>query len=420
MDAFIRGAQLRDLRRLEEAVAEFKRHLAEHPNDAEGHAQLAVTYLQMAGERKGALESINAAIGLAPTMATYPAYKALILTNLSRYRDSVKAADDAIALDPDLSLAWVAKSGALISLEKWDEAERVLMRALEIDPDDEIAQDKLVMVRRFQGRTEEAEAGANRALERNPESPTAHANMGWSALRRHDHKEAEKHFREALRLDPESEYARLGLRESFKARSGFYRLFLRWAFAMQKFSQGQRWLIIIGLYLAFRFGSAVAKQIHPGLMIAVVILYLTLAFGTILSSGLSHFFLLKDRNARLSLNRQEKLDGFFVGGGFLGGIVLVVLGAVMGSLGGLGVSLFGAALSLGAVPAALVFTNESKQGRLLFGAFLLLIYSTGVFCLVQGIGGGNPLAEPADSMALYSLFAVVLTSWLGNVSALRN
>lgn len=418
MDAFIRGAQLRELRRLEEAVAEFKRHLAGNPDDAEGHAQLAVTQLQMAGARKEALASINVAIGLAPTEATYAAYKALILTNLSRYRDSISAADQAIALDPDLALGWVAKSGALISIEKWDEAEKALLRALEIDPDDEIAQDKLVMVRRFQGRTEEAEEGASRALERSPESPTAHANMGWAALRRHDHAEAEKHFREALRLDPESEYARLGLRESFKARSAFYRLFLRWIFALQKFSQGQRFLIVLGLYLAFQFGRTVAAMVHPGLMIAVVIIYLTLVFGTFLASGLSHFLLLKDRTARLSLNRLEKLDGLFVGGGFLGGIVLLILGVAIEPLG-LGVSLFGAALAVGAVPAALVFTNESNKGRLLFGAFMLMIYGTGVLCLVQGLGGGDPLAEPAMALVLYSLLAAVLTSWLSGVSALR-
>ena len=32
---------------------------------------------------------------------------------------------------------------------------------------------------------------------------------------------------------------------------------------MQKFSEGQRILLIVGIYLAFRFGRALMEAVHP-------------------------------------------------------------------------------------------------------------------------------------------------------------
>ena len=419
MSAFLRAVQLRDLNRPEEAVALFLEHLAQFPEDAEAHAQLAVTRMGMAGERRKALESIDKAIALEADSAVYHAYRALILTQLDRNREALRTAEEAIRLDPELVIGWLGKSFAASSMSQWQVAEEAVRQALELDPDDPEAQNQLSMVLRSQGRIEEADEGTSKRLARDAEDPMAHANAGWAALHRRDVNKAEEHFRESLRLDPEFEYARLGLRESFKARSAFYRLFLRWVFFMQKFSEGQRVLILISIFLAFRFGRAILEGMHPIAGAVLVTLYLMLVFSSFLASGISHFLLLKDRTARLALTRREKLDGMFVGGGFVTGFLLVILGLSIAALP-VGTVFFGGALMVAAVPGAMFWLNDSPKGRLLFGGVCAFVYLTGILCLVQDLTIGDPLRTPASGMVALSVLAAALCTWLSMVPSLHN
>ena len=226
MSAFIRALHLRGLHRHKEAVGLFLEHLAGDPDDAEAHAQLALTRLEMAGERRAALESIDAAIALEADNGHYFAYRSLILSKLDRDKEALAAAESALAFEPDSALAWVAKAQALGGKSRWAEAEEAAREALKHQPEHPMAQNQLGLFLRMQGKLEDADRGTDQRLARDPEDPMAHANAGWAALQRHDSKKAEVHFCEALRLDPELEYARLGLRESYKARSVIYRLFL--------------------------------------------------------------------------------------------------------------------------------------------------------------------------------------------------
>lgn len=350
--------------------------------------------------------------------AAYHAYRSLILTQLDRDRDAVEAAEGAISLDPELVVAWVAKAVALGSLSKWEGAEAAAMQALELDPDNAHAQNQLAMILRSQGKLEAADLGTGKRLERDPEDPMAHANAGWSALQRRDVKVAETHFRESLRLDPEFEYARIGLRESFKARSGFYRLFLRWMFYLQRFSQGQRMMIFIGIFLAFRFGRAILEQVHPVAVAIFIAVYLLLVFSSFLASGVSHFLLLKDRNARLALNRREKLDGLFVGGGFLVGFAIVILGLSLPTIP-FGIAMIGGALMVGAIPGALFWTNDSPKGRLVFGSCLAFVYLTGLVCSIQDFRTGDAFAAPGGAMFGIAILATALCTWLAMVPSLH-
>mgnify|MGYP002528527344 CR=1 FL=1 len=113
------------------AVGLFITHLTQYPEDAAGHAQLALTRLEMAGERRKALESIDSAIGLEADNAAYHAFRSLILTQLDRDRDAVDAAEIAISLDPELVVGWVAKAVAMGSMSRWEEAESAVVQALD-------------------------------------------------------------------------------------------------------------------------------------------------------------------------------------------------------------------------------------------------------------------------------------------------
>lgn len=418
MSAFFRAIQLRQLNRPEEAVALFIEHLAQFPEDAEGHAQLALTRLDMAGERRKALESIDSAIGLDADAPEYFAYRSLILIQLDRDKEAMKAAEAAIAMDPELVIGWLAKTIAASSVGKWDEAERAARHTLELDPDNTDAQNQLSLILRSQGKLEAADQGTKKRLERDPEDPMAHSNAGWAALQRRDVKKAEEHFREALRLEPESEYARSGLLESFKARSSFYRLFLRWVFFLQQFSNRQRVWILISIYFVFRFFQKAMAHVHPAAVAIVVTAYLLLVFSSFLASGISHFLLLKDRTARLALTLREKLDGLFVGGGFLLGFVTVIGGLCVVSVP-FGVVIMGGALMVAAVPGAMFWTNKSARGRLLFGAVSAFVYVTGIVCLVQDFASGQALAAPGGNMVMVAVISAALCTWLSMVPSLH-
>lgn len=232
-------------------------------------------------------------------------------------------------MDAELPFAWATRSQAFAALSRWKDAEAAARQALELDPDNEFASNLLAHALRVQGRLAESEEVSKQRLARDPENAFSFATSGWAALQRGDPKKAEELFREALRLDPEQEYARDGLRETFKARSFLYRGYLRWCFFMQKHSKANQWAIIIGIYLAYRFGRVMLDQVHPLAAAGLVVLYLFFAFGSWLANGIGNFLLLKDPVARMSLNRREKIDGLVIGGLFVAGLVIALLGVTV-------------------------------------------------------------------------------------------
>ena len=417
MSALDQAMVLRERHRYEEAVAVLRQHLAQEPEDAWAHALLAETQIEMPGQRRESLTSIDSAISLEADNATFFGLKGLILSRLDQDKKALEAAEEAIRLDPALVVGWLAKGQALGGLNRWEEAEAAARKALALNPDHQGAQNALAIYLRMQGRVEESVRGVDQRLERDPEDPVAHANSGWAALQGGDREKAEGHFREALRLDPDSEYARLGLREAYKARSPLYRAYLRWIFFMQRFSQGQRWLIIIGIYLGYRFGQAILVQVHPLAAAALVVAYLLFCFWSFLASGVGHALMLADRWARLTLNRRERLDGLLVGVFFLLGVALVVLGLTVLPVG---VAFLGGGLAAGAVPVSQVTLNNSRAGWVVFGGLALLVYGAGLAGFLAGLDGGNPFDGPVAGVLLLGILAVILTTWLSGISALHS
>ncbi len=415
--AYLRGSHLLNLGRHEEAASFFREAIAHDTDNAGAYANLARCLMEIEGQKKEALVVIDQAIGVDPEESYHHALRSLILSELKRHAEALDAAKAAVALDPEDAFNHAIEARAHLGRERWKEAEAAARRALAIDGDHDFARNLLATVLRVQGRMDENEIAVDTLLANNPEDPMAHVNAGFSALQRRDHRKAEEHFREALRIDPEFEGARIGLIESFRARSWFYRKYLAYCFFMQRFSSGNRWVIIIGLYLAFRFGRVLMAAIHPLLAVAFVVLYLLFVFWVWLARGVGSFIIMLDKSARLALTPPEKLEGIFVGAGFTAGFTLGLLGAVWEN----DALLFaGGALACGALPASLVFTNESTKGRVLFGGVLAFVYLNGF-----GAALGTALAPESDFTALaiggclLAGIAVALCTWLGNVRALR-
>lgn len=407
-----RGMILVQQGRFPEGRAYLQQAVAADPNDAQALALLATCEYRIDGEEATALTTIERALALEPLQPHYHALRAWILLALKRPRPALAGAAEALRLDPACDLALTATAAAHLQLENWSEAEQAARRALEIDPDDTDAANLLGEALRVQGRREEIDAHIGVRLARDPLDPRTHASAGWAALQNGERERAEEHFVEALRLDPHLSMARSGLLEAYKARSPFYRGYLRWAFATARLGQRRQWMLLLGLCFGGRFLRAALGR--AGIIVGV--LYLLFVLWTYLSSAIGNTLLLLDRRARLALNRGEKWEGLVVGSGLVGGLILLVVGVVTGVLGirELGLGLVGSA-----IPFALTFTNDSPRGRWLFGAIGGLSVFAGVLAAVGAAWNGILPGALTRNVSLIALIAVVATTWIGNVRSLR-
>ena len=407
------ATRLRDLNRHEEAVAMLLQYLAGAPEDADAHTELALTRYEMEGQGKAALESIEAAIALEPELSDLFAIQSLILNKLNRDKEALEAAETAITLDADLAFGWAAKGAAYGGMQKWADGEEACREALRLDPDYEFALNQLAIFLRMQGKVTASADEVSSRLERDAEDPLAHANAGWASFQSGDREQAEVHFQEALRLDPTMEYARLGLRETYKARSLFYRVYLKWSFFLQKYSDKQQLFIVVGIFLAYRLGRGVLASIDTRLAVGLVVLYLFLALGTYFANGIGSFALLKDRVARLTLTGREKLEGLFVGGGFFLGLLLIVLSFFLYWP----LVFLGAGLILAAVPGGMFWNNESKSGRWVFGGIMTFVYACAV-ALFAMVGTTGEVGE-AGRLIPFAMLGAFGSTWLSMVPLLR-
>ena len=415
---FDRARLLRERGRHEEAIAVLHSHLARHPEDPFAFIELALNRMEVDGQMNQALADARTASGLVPNEPFALSLQSRILSRLDRHKEALELAASALAIDPEFDHAWCSKCIGLIGLSRWKEAEEAARSALSLDPDDETASNLLAHVLRMQNRLDESEDESRRRLARDPENAFSFANAGWAALQRGDIKGAENHFKESLRIDPNMEYARAGLKQSYRARSAFYRVFLKWAFFMQRFSEGNQTAIIIGLVVGFQILRRLAANVHPLLVIVLAIAYYLFVFGSWLCNGLSNFLLLRDPVARLSLDRSEKIEGGVIGLLFFGGLICLV--------GGFGLEMFalgvaGGVLMVAALPASMVFTNPSPNGRVVFGLV------TAATLVAGGVMAADVAAHPGREIfagRAGELFPVVLllaagSSWLGMIPALR-
>jgi len=416
----MRGRVLREQGRHEEAEAYFKEAIAVDPDSDENYSELALCLFSMEGRSRDALACIDDAISRAPDHSYHHAIRSLILSKLKRGKDALESADRAIAIDPNHAFNYAVQADAYSSLERWADAEKSARAALELDPDNDFAANMLASLLRLQGKQWESEIAVDKLLASDPEDPYAHFNAGWSAMQARETEKAESHFREALRLDPEFDAAREGLLESFKARSVFYRLYLRYCFWMQRFTSGNRWLIIIGLYVAFQIGSKTLRSVSEFAAAIFVFIYLGFVFWVWLAPGIGSFLVMTDKSARYALKKTEKIEGSAVGGGMVVALMIFGLGMVFSHLPSI---ILGVMIAASTVPAALTFTNEQPKGRRLFGS---VYFGTLGFALIafvveslRGTASLDDLRHSSETMLLFALVACAACTWLGNVSSLR-
>ena len=410
------GLQCRELRRFSDAEKHFKGALGEDPSDDLALHFLASSVHAQSGREEEALKIIDDAIAMAPNDAAHHALRALILNSLERPREALVAASTSRGLDPYGEDAWIAEAQAFLQQQQWAKAEQAAREALALDADSSAAANLLATALRMQKKNEENEAQIAGLLERDPEDAYTHYNAGWSALQNNDHVRAESHFREALRLDPEFDPARDGLLTSFRARSAFYRAYLRYSFAMARLTERARWALVIGVYLVFRYVRTLARNVSPGLAIGVTALYFLFVLWGFVADAVGNFILIFDRFARHALRRGEKVEAIVVGGSIVSGVALLAVGFCFGWSWTL---VLGGSLIAAAIPLSMVFTNKSRAGSLIFGGIGLVIIASAAVAISALVLGNGPLFKSALTGLGIGGVGALLSTWLSNVRALR-
>lgn len=403
-----RGRLLLDQRRYADAESHFRQALAQEPNDVESLYFLALSELHQ-NRAADALKTIGAGIALEPEASDLHSLRAAILSQLRKTNEALSAANEAVRLAPDSDYALTSRAAIWASKSEWTKTEADARAALELNPDNAGAANLLAHSLRLQNRQGETADQIAYMLSRDPEDADTQSAAGWAALQRGDYKQAETHFLEALRLEANHEAAREGLKEAFKSRSPFYRLYLKYCFFMQRFTEGKQWLIIIGLLVGVRVVRAVFP---PPVALAILVFYLMFVLWVHVARAVGNLQLCFDRFARYALSRAETWEAWCVGGGVLLGVPLFILGLCLGWSIPLTVGLGLIGLSF---PLAYVFTNASSIGRWIFSGAAAFVVFAVVAALVPSLLG----SEMSGAIGGVGLLVVVAVTWLASVPALN-
>jgi tetratricopeptide (TPR) repeat protein len=415
-DSFARALLFVRQGRYREAESYLRIAIQNDPEDPQGFFFLATCLMHDPNTRPEALSMIDQALRLRSTRAIYHAQRANILILLSRTKEALSDVEQARTLAPDSPDSYVAESLAMLVLGKPQEAERAARQALVLDAENEAAGDSLADALRMQGKLDESAAQIRGLLSRNPENPWTHSSAGMLALQRGQVRVAETHFLSALRIEPEHREAREGLLHAFRARSPLYRAYLKYSFMMEKLGRTGRGMVVIGLLILMQFANVAFVGPLAPIGIALVAFYFLFVLWIWVAKGVGNLFLSFDRFARNALRADEKAEALVVGGGVLVGLALFGTGLWMKQIG---VIFFGLTLIAAAFPMSLFFTNRSKKGRVVFGLVGAFVYLGGLFSLLLVVLPVGSARGFATTLFGWTMLLALITTWLGNVPALR-
>lgn len=402
--------------RYREAETYLRKAIQNNPDDPQCFFFLAACLMHEPASRLEALSMIDQALRLHPTQAVYHAQRANILILLSRTKAAFAEIEQARILAPDSPDSYVAESLALLVCRKPREAERAAKQALVLDPGNEAAGDSLADALRMQGKLDESALQVRELLARNPENPWAHSSAGMLALQRGRVRDAEAHFLSALRIDPEHREAREGLLHAFRARSPMYRAYLKYGFTMEKVGRRGRIAIVLGLLLLMQIANVafVGRLALAG--VVLVALYFLFVLWIWVAKAIGNLFLLFDRFARFALSSGEKQEALVAGGGALSGLILFAGGLAWKQIG---VIIAGLTMVAAAFPMSMVFTNRSSPGRIVFSLIGGLVYLGGLISILLATIPGASTVEFVTTLFGWTMILALLTTWLGNIPALR-
>jgi hypothetical protein len=97
-------------------------------------------------------------------------------------------------------------------------------------------------------------------------------------------------------------------------------------------------------------------------------------------------------------------------------VALFVTGLLLKQIG---VVIAGLTLVAGAFPMSLVFTNRSELGRVVFGVIGAVVYLGGLVSLLLAVLPTRTSVDSVTTLFGWTMILALITTWVGNIPALR-
>jgi tetratricopeptide (TPR) repeat protein len=372
------------------AEAEFRAALAENPDDAQAHAYLALTYVEL-NRLFEANREAEAAIRSDPDDEFSHLAKGQVELKRGNLREAFAAVEEALRLNPQNAFSHGIRAAIRFEQRNWRDALRSAERGLALDPEQVNCSTVRTMALLQLGEKDRAAEQTADALRRDPDNDLSHTAAGWAALHSGKPDDALRHFRDALRLDATNDWAKAGMIEAMKARYWLYRQMLRYFIWMSRLSHTMQIIVLAALFFAPQFLQVLARAVPAIAPFTELIVLAILAFAvsTWIAVPLGNALLLFNRFARIALSRKEKWHSATT-------IVILVIG-----LGGVawysvqsrGYEMCGLFLAFNCIfllpPVTALFFTTSFVGRILsLGIAIAIVYfaSMGIMEWYQACG----------------------------------
>ena len=195
------GAALQDDGRVDEAIAQYRRAIAEQPDYAPAYNNLA-TALRKAGKTAEAQTTYERALQLQPDFATAHFNLANLLLDEGHPDAAAAHFERAMTEEPPSADVHNNLGIALASSGKLDDAIREFRAAVAMDPKSAQTYRNLGDVLSSAGRTDEAVAALRTATELDPNDPASRYDLASTLLEANQFGPAIAAFRETIRLSP--------------------------------------------------------------------------------------------------------------------------------------------------------------------------------------------------------------------------
>lgn len=335
-----RAILLYSQQRYDLAEPELRQALAADPDEAQGHALLALC-LARRKEYDEATGEAEHAIHAAPDYPFAHYVMASVMLERNRFAEAMSSTKEALRLDPYNPSYFAMLAHLHLQDQHWEDALSAAEHGLEIDAEHVECNNLRAVALVKLGRRDEAGQTIDAALRRDPENADTHANQGWAMLEARQPQKAMDHFREALRLEPDNEWARRGIIEAMKAQYFIYGLMLRYFLWMGKLGARMGWGLIIGAYFGFQYlnnlsnsNPAWAPYLWP-----LLTAYFAFVLMTWVAQPLFNLVLRTSRFGRLVLTpeeiRQSSWIGLALGGALVCAVIWFATGSAMARLGAL-------------------------------------------------------------------------------------
>jgi tetratricopeptide (TPR) repeat protein len=411
-----RGTLLFQTGRYAEAEQQYRAALVAEPDNALGHAMVALCLLQSKTFADAEAEA-RQAVALRPDWYLGYSVLASVLSDREQLKPAAESITKAIELNPfephlQSTLAFIR-----MKQRDWPRALAAADAGLESDPEHAGCLNARGMALVNLGRRGEAGQTLQGALDRNPHNAMTHANQGWAMLHAGRHKEALVHFREALRIDPNLQWAKSGTVEALKARNILYRWVLRYFLFMSRKSRGVQIGVVIGAYLGEQILVS-AGETHPAIrpyVLPIEIAYIVLALSTWLAAPLSNLLLRLNRFGRHALSRDQTVSSNWIGGLLLAGAVVSSVWVFRHDLAYL---MAGVMIALLALPTSAVFGCSPGWPRWTMVGYTIVVAAAVTICVASGFVQLLPDAELSAALFQGSLkvfeFGVIGSAFAAN------